>query len=69
MTLISGSSSSSNGDKTSPNYGQDDFWVIGVDKDGNKVLELSMGGTEEEVAKGIYENSKHEIMVYGRSNT
>jgi hypothetical protein len=69
MTLISGNSSSSNGDKTSPNYGQDDFWVIGVDKDGNKVLEFSMGGTEEEAAKGIYENSTHQIMVYGRSES
>ncbi|MGK0285635.1 MAG: hypothetical protein ACI9GM_000674 [Salibacteraceae bacterium] len=69
MTLISGSSSSSNGDKTSPNYGQDDFWVIGVDKNGNKVLEFSMGGTEEEAAKGIYENSTHQIMVYGRSES
>ncbi len=39
------SASAAGGGKSSPNFGQDDFWIIRVDEEGNKVWERSFGGT------------------------
>lgn len=47
--LIAGVSSSGiNGNKTSPNYGSYDFWLVRVDADGNKLWENSFGGNTSE---------------------
>jgi hypothetical protein len=40
------SRSDSDGNKTSPNYGSQDFWVVKVVGDGNKLWEKTFGATD-----------------------
>jgi gliding motility-associated-like protein len=47
--LLGGSSSSEiSGNKTSPNIGQEDFWLIRMTAEGQKVWEKTIGGTEQD---------------------
>ena len=68
MTIISGfSNSPADGNKTSINHGDFDFWIIGIDNDGNKVMELTMGGNQEDKGITCIETSSHKIMALGWS--
>src|SRR2546430_3927134 len=40
------SSSGSNGNKTTPNYGGNDFWLLRLDANGGKIWEQSLGSTD-----------------------
>src|SRR6267142_3938205 len=45
--LIGGTSISPvSGNKTSPNYGSSDFWLLRLDESGTRLSENSFGGTE-----------------------
>ncbi len=45
--------------------GDRDFWVIKLDKDGNKVWDRTFGGTSEEWANSIIQNKNGNYMVAG----
>src|SRR5207247_2649071 len=51
--LGSASSSGLTGNKTSPNYGMPDFWVIRLDANGNKLWENFFGGLVFEILYAI----------------
>tara|TARA_R110002050_G_scaffold162939_2_gene292863 strand:+ start:2865 stop:4463 length:1599 start_codon:yes stop_codon:yes gene_type:complete len=70
ISIICGASESPKiGNKTSENFGGFDFWIIGVDNQGNKVMEISLGGLQEDIAMDIIETSTGALMVVGASES
>ena len=68
--LIAGQTKSGiTGNKSSPNKGESDYWLIGIDKDGNKTLDQSYGGTELDDAYALYVNDDGEILIGGVSQS
>ena len=68
MSIIAGSSESPKLlDKTTENFGGFDYWIVGVDNQGNKVMEISIGGTEDDFAREVIETTNHQLVVVGRS--
>jgi hypothetical protein len=56
--ILGGSSSSTiSGNKTSPYYGTDDYWILQLDATGNKVWEQSCGGTSQDESFGLQEET------------
>src|SRR6185436_4003788 len=45
--------SGSNGNKTSQNFGEYDFWVVRVDAQGNKLWDRAFGGAGEDVLYSV----------------
>ena len=62
---------SSNGDanfeKTAPNYGEADYWVIKINKDGKKLWDKTYGGTSNDRLVAIEQNKTGYIMLAGQS--
>ena len=55
--VIAGNSASlPGGDKTAANYGQADFWIVKIDKNGNKLWDKSFGGSGFDFATCIDQN-------------
>ena len=52
--LAATSAASPGGNKTSPNYGEYDYWLIRVDGDGNKLWENDFGGSLADVPGGVF---------------
>ncbi|MEM1134906.1 MAG: hypothetical protein AAGI07_03630 [Bacteroidota bacterium] len=48
--LVGSSNSESSGNKTAPNYGRDDAWIVKVDSWGNKQWDKAYGGTRTDIA-------------------
>lgn len=61
------SSSGISGNKTSPNYGGSDFWVIKLDSGGNKIWEASLGGNTNEELRGLTLTSDGGYLLGGYS--
>ena len=68
-SLILGGSSRSSilGDKKSPNYGEADYWLVKIDKDGNKIWDKSYGGKSNDYMIGIDQNKVGYFLVAGMS--
>lgn len=47
------SASGSDGNKSSPNQGLYDLWLVGMDMNGNKTWEASFGGAEQDMFAGL----------------
>lgn len=62
---------SSNGeadfDKTATNYGENDYWLIKIDKNGRKIWDKSYGGTNNDYLVAIEQNKTGYIMLAGQS--
>ncbi|MCR9065082.1 MAG: hypothetical protein NXI00_14015 [Cytophagales bacterium] len=68
--LISGSSySTANGNKTSTNYGQYDFWLIKTDSLGNTIWDRNYGGNLTDQAKSSYLNSIGNLILTGNTSS
>jgi gliding motility-associated-like protein len=66
--VVCGNSWSTNfGDKTSPNYGQSDYWIIKLDKDGKKLWDKSFGGNSNDFAINLDQNKTGSFLVCGQS--
>lgn len=66
--LLGGVSKSSiSGNKTSPNFGEYDFWVVKVDSQGNKEWENSFGGGQNDELYSLQQTSNGGYILGGRS--
>lgn len=57
------------GEKTAPNYGSTDYWILKIDPLGKIIWEKSYGGKYYDMARQILVNDKGEIYVIGNSNS
>jgi hypothetical protein len=68
--ILSGRSTSEiGGNKTSPRYGIGDYWLVRVDMNGNKLWEMSLGGTADEWPYAIRQMSDGGWVVGGYSRS
>jgi gliding motility-associated-like protein len=67
--VVCGSSKSSDkfGNKTAPNYGDSDYWIVKLDKDGKKIWDKSFGGTKNDYAINLDQNKTGYFLVCGQS--
>ena len=67
--LIIGSSySTTSCSKVTDNYGAWDYWIVKIDKNGNKIWDKSFGGSSSDLAKSAIEvNGEYIIGGYSRS--
>jgi hypothetical protein len=55
------------GNKTSPSYGNADFWIVRIDAEGNKLWDQSFGGPEDDVPSALAVTTDGGVIVGGRS--
>lgn len=66
--LIAGfSASGTNGNKTSPNLGGQDYWLVRIDPSGNKIWERTFGGTNHDRAYAAAATREGGFVVGGES--
>src|SRR5204862_5024756 len=63
------SSSGPSGNKTSAWYGQNDYWVLRLDKDGNKLWENTYGAAGDERISKILILTNGDILLAGYSSS
>jgi len=67
--LVGSSRSAPSLNKTSPNYGQADYWVVRLDDQGNTLWEKSFGGTGFDTAEAVIETADGGFLVVGGSGS
>ena len=66
--ILGGGSASPPGvNKTSPNFGGYDFWVVRLDGSGNKLWDQSFGGRQDEEVRSLRQTSDGGFLLAGRS--
>lgn len=55
------------GDRLSTIHGLHDFWMIRTDLDGNIVWERSYGSTQDDIPKGMFQDTDGNFVLYGRT--
>ena len=65
--LGGGSGSTPGGNKTSPNFGSYDYWVVRLDANGNKLWDRSFGGNQDEDVWSLWPTSDNGFLLAGRS--
>lgn len=69
LLLASFSESGLNGNKTAPSKGNEDFWLIKIDDQGNEIWQNSYGGTGNDYLSDFIELSDGTILITGSSNS
>jgi gliding motility-associated-like protein len=69
IVVCGNSESDAFGDKTTPNYGQADYWILKLDKNGNKLWDRSFGGSGYDRAINLDQNKTGYFLVCGQSNS
>ncbi len=68
--LVAGSSSSNiSGDKTAPNNGESDFWVLRLDSDGNEVWQHTYGGGQADFLSDVLALDNGTFLLGGASRS
>jgi len=68
--VIGGTSwSAPGGNKTSPNFGSSDIWLVCLDAGGNKIWDQSFGGGGYELTRGLQQTSDGGFIVAGFSDS
>jgi gliding motility-associated-like protein len=67
--LVGGSASPISGDKTTPNYGGEDFWIVQIDAEGTKIQEHCWGSVGLDKVYVGYQNQLGNILIGGLSLT
>ncbi|NLB55140.1 MAG: hypothetical protein GX811_05140 [Lentisphaerae bacterium] len=68
--LVAGSSNSqATGDKSEPRVGNHDFWIVKIDRDGDKVWDKRFGGLDPDVAYVIVQAQDNGFLVAGTSES
>jgi len=57
------------GNKTSPNYGNDDFWVVKLDANGNEQWDRSFGGFDDDDLRSLSQTSDGGYILGGTSSS
>lgn len=65
--IVGNSISDISGNKSSPNYGQSDVWIIRINQDGQKVWEKTYGGEKGDFAQSIISTYDGGFLVGGSS--
>jgi hypothetical protein len=66
--IVGGTSpSDASGNKTSPGFGGNDYWVVRLDASGNKLWERSFGGTGGDVLMSVRQTSDGGYILAGHS--
>ncbi|MFI5172554.1 MAG: MopE-related protein [Chitinophagales bacterium] len=69
-SVLAGSTESGiSGDKTEAGYGDDDYWLIKVDADGNVLWDKSIGGEEDDYCKVARATSDGGYIIAGYSDS
>ncbi|MBK8845052.1 MAG: hypothetical protein IPO27_00275 [Bacteroidetes bacterium] len=63
------SNSDSSFDKSQNNKGDNDYWIVKTDMNGNKLWDITLGSQYEDVPSRIYETSDSTYLVLGNSRT
>ncbi len=58
-----------NGNKTAPSKGQNDFWLIKIDGQGNEIWQKSYGGSGDDILLDMIELSDGSVMLIGHSDS
>ncbi|MDR2352367.1 MAG: T9SS C-terminal target domain-containing protein [Deltaproteobacteria bacterium] len=66
--IIAGASSSKDGDVTE-NHGDNDYWIVKLDPEGNIIWQKSLGGSGEDSANSIHITSDDGYIIAGTSNS
>lgn len=61
------SDSGVDGNKTSPNFGNEDYWVVRLDRDGTKLWDKSFGGTNDDTPLSIVQTPDGGFLVAGET--
>ena len=67
FVLVGESYSQANGNKTSPNRGGGDFWMVRIDAMGNKLWDRTFGGSANELLWSVLETSDGGFLLGGSS--
>jgi hypothetical protein len=68
--LVAGYSLSGiSGDKSEPNLGQDDYWIVKLNSSGNIEWENTIGGTARDILTGIHQMADNGYVISGYSNS
>jgi len=63
------SASSTNGNKTSLSYGARDFWIVRLDKEGNKLWDRAYGGSRDDLLYTLQQTSDGGFICAGESSS
>ncbi|MBC7446437.1 MAG: T9SS type A sorting domain-containing protein [Hymenobacteraceae bacterium] len=66
------SNSAVEGDKTEPNVGPSstfDYWIVRTDPAGTKLWDRDLGGTNDDVLRGVHQTLAGGLIVVGQSNS
>jgi len=55
------------GDITEERIGKNDYWLVRIDKDGNKIWDKRFGGLESEILKSVSTTSQGDFIIGGYS--
>jgi len=61
--------SAATGNKTSPNFGQDDFWILRLDASGNRLWETNCGGFDNDYLTSLLVTADDGCVAGGGSNS
>ncbi|PSR53953.1 hypothetical protein AHMF7605_10700 [Adhaeribacter arboris] len=68
--LLAGTSfSGKSGDKNEAGRGKNDYWVVRIDKDGNKLWDKTFGGTSEDEAASVLRSNGDYFIISGTSSS
>ena len=69
LFIAGGSDSDISGNKTQNTFGESDFWILKCDTVANVLKDITIGGLNNDVAKGILLDESNNLIVYGYSNS
>lgn len=67
--IICGSALGTDGNKTSPSYGSNDMWIIGLDVNGNEIMQETFGGSLYDQANSITYTADGNFIIGGVSQS
>jgi hypothetical protein len=65
--VVGGASWSTNGNKTSTGYGENDMWLVRLDNAGNSLWDLSLGGSDGDAVSALAVTADGTIITAGGS--